>query len=215
MKKKKSCLALSEQPLLMLISAAHLEMQLLGSGWDRGSTMLIWFLGRILLLLLYNIPDCSCRGRLTEGTVSSCHLMHCGHCALLIVDKLYKAHSFTQFEWASEAALWEPATLGKTPACVCGIREGLKEELDNLLITHTPGSLHHGGKGLPHPSLGVQHSAVSHCGEVASGLSWHKLLLSPETGLSALVLALAQLEKPYQETQPHTDLYLVFSPGYL
>lgn len=41
MKKKKSCLALSEQPLLMLISAAHLEMQLLGSGWDRGSTMLI------------------------------------------------------------------------------------------------------------------------------------------------------------------------------
>lgn len=107
-------------------------------------------------------------------------------CALLVAGNLYNAPGFTQLVWASEAVLWEPATLGKTPVRVCGIRQGFKAEPDSLL-TRQP--------RLEAPTLEMKVSPLFAGQAAAVGVSWHKLLLSPERGLSPLIPAPAELEE--------------------
>lgn len=56
--------------------------------------MLIWYLGQIWFFALY-LPCCSCRARLTEGTLKKLPQW-------LLEGKSAKAPSFTQLVWAGE-----------------------------------------------------------------------------------------------------------------
>lgn len=149
-------------------------------------------------MLLYNIPACSCRARLTEGTMSSCHqapgaLWTPGSpvpcwwsisCIKLMVSPSLRG----QVKLPCESL-----QLGKTPACVCGTREGLKEEPDSLIMNATPLEAT-SMEGKVFPGYTAQ----------SRGQQWPQA--SPETALSPLVPAPAQLEEQSQTRAGHSHI---------